>query len=235
LAVALSLLGFVVGVRVWRIWWTPLYVVVGFAVWFATLESGVHATIAGVALGLLGPARPADAEGAGDALEEASAFTEDPGPAAIRRVTIQAQEAVSVAERHEHLLHPWTSYAIIPIFALANAGVRLTASVLESAFTSPVTMGIVAGLVGGKLLGVTGFSWAGIRTGIASIPPDVSRRHVLGVGAIAGIGFTVSLFIAGLAFTDAQLISEAKIGILLGSTAAALVGAAVLATAPTEE
>jgi Na+:H+ antiporter, NhaA family len=235
LAAALSLLGVVVGMRIWHIWWTPLYVVVGFAVWFATFESGVHATVAGVALGLLTPARPADPQGAGDALEEASAFSEDPGPEAIRRVTMQAQEAVSVAERQEHVLHPWTSYAVIPIFALANAGVRVNTGLVESAFTSPVTWGIVAGLVAGKLLGITGFSWVATRIGIASFPQDVSRRHVMGVAAIAGIGFTVSLFIAGLAFDDPQLADEAKIGILLGSVAAALVGAAALARERHEE
>jgi NhaA family Na+:H+ antiporter len=232
LSVALSLLGVVVGMRVWHIWWTPLYVVVGFGVWFATLESGVHATVAGVALGLLTPARPADPKGTGDALQEASAFTKDPGPGAIRRVTVQAKEVISVAERQEHFLHPWTSYAVIPIFAFANAGVRVNTGLVESAITSPVTWGIVAGLIAGKLLGITGFSWLATRIGIASFPQDVSRRHLVGVGAIAGIGFTVSLFIAGLAFDDPQLIDEAKIGILLGSAAAALVGGGVLVTSP---
>jgi Na+:H+ antiporter, NhaA family len=215
-----------------RLWWIPLYLVVGVALWFATLQSGVHATIAGVALGLLTPARPADPEGAGDAVAEASALMRDPEPAGIRRLTMQAQEAVSMAERLEHILHPWTSYAVIPIFALANAGVPLSAGLLESAVSSPVTLGIVAGLVGGKLLGITGFSWAATRIGIASLPRDVSRRHVVGVGAIAGIGFTVSLFIAGLAFDNPQLVSEAKIGILLGSAAAALLGVGVLITEP---
>jgi Na+:H+ antiporter, NhaA family len=224
----------VVFMRGRRLWWIPLYVVVGVGLWFATLRSGIHATIAGVSLGLLTPARPADPEGAGDAVAEASALMRDPGPAAIRRLTMQAQEAVSMAERLEHILHPWTSYAVIPIFALANAGVSLSGDLLASAFSSPVTFGIVAGLVGGKLLGVIGFSWAAARTGIASVPRDVSRRHLFGVGAIAGIGFTVSLFIAGLAFDDMQLVSEAKIGILLGSAIAALLGVGVLMAAPTE-
>jgi NhaA family Na+:H+ antiporter len=217
-----------------RIWWIPLYVVVGVALWFAMLQSGVHATIAGVALGLLTPARPADPEGAGDAVAEASALMVDPEPAAVRRMTMQAQEAVSMAERLEHILHPWTSYAVIPVFALANAGVSLSGDLLASASSSPVTLGIVVGLVGGKILGITAFSWAASRIGIASFPGDVSRRHVVGVGAIAGIGFTVSLFIAGLAFDDLQLVSEAKIGILLGSAIAALLGAGVLLTGPNQ-
>jgi NhaA family Na+:H+ antiporter len=235
LTTALLLFGVVVFMRSRRIWWVPLYVIVGCAIWFATLQSGVHATIAGVALGLLAPARPADPQGARDAVDEASALMQDPKPSSIRGISMQAQEAVSVAERLEHILHPWTSFAVIPIFALANAGVRLSISSLESAVTSTVTVGIVAGLVGGKLSGVTGASLFSTRIGVGSMPRDVTARHVVGVGAIAGIGFTVSLFIAALAFDDTRLIDEAKIGILLASAAAALVGAIVFsATKPAD-
>ena len=234
LGAGLFFVAVVIFMRERRLWWIPLYVVVGVALWFATFQSGVHATIAGVALGLLAPARPADPEGAGDAVAEASALMREPEPAGIRRLTMQAQEAVSMAERLEHILHPWTSYTVIPIFALANAGVSLSRDSLASAFSSPVTLGIVAGLVGGKLLGVSGFSWAAARIGIASLPRDVTRRHVVGVGAIAGIGFTVSLFIAGLAFDDMQLVGEAKIGILLGSAIAALLGVSALIRGPRE-
>jgi NhaA family Na+:H+ antiporter len=235
LTTALLLIGVVVFMRSRRIWWVPLYVIVGCAIWFATLQSGVHATIAGVVLGLLAPARAADPKGARDAVDEASALMQDPKPSSIRGISMQAQEAVSVAERLEHILHPWTSYAVIPIFALANAGVRLSISSLESAVTSTVTLGIVAGLVGGKLLGVTGASLFSTRIGVGSMPRDVTARHVVGVGAIAGIGFTVSLFIAALAFDDTRLIDEAKIGILLASAAAALVGAIVFgATKPAD-
>jgi Na+:H+ antiporter, NhaA family len=234
LGAGLLLVAVVIFMRERQLWWIPLYVVVGVALWFATLQSGVHATIAGVALGLLTPARPADPEGAGDAVAEASALMREPEPAGIRRLTMQAQEAVSMAERLEHILHPWTSYAVIPIFALANAGVSLSRDSLAAAFSSPVTLGIVAGLVGGKLLGVTGFSWVAARIGIASLPRDVTRRHVVGVGAIAGIGFTVSLFIAGLAFDDTQLVGEAKIGILLASAIAALLGVSALIRGPNQ-
>lgn len=228
LVAAIALLAAVAGMRSRRIWWTPLYVLAGTATWFAALESGVHATIAGVALGLLTPARSVDPEGARDAVDEASALMQDPKPAAIRRLAVQAQEAVSVAERLEYLLHPWTSYAIIPIFALANAGVQLNASLLESAATSPVTLGIVAGLVGGKLLGISGFSWVATRTGIGSMPPGMNWSHIFGAAATAGIGFTVSLFIAGLAFEDPQIIDEARIGILFGSGVAAILGSFLL-------
>jgi Na+:H+ antiporter, NhaA family len=228
LLAAIALLVLVSGMRSRRFWWTPLYVFAGAAIWFATLESGVHATIAGVALGLLTPARPVDPEGAHDAVTEASALMLDPEPSAIRRVNIQAQEAVSVAERLEHLLHPWTSYAVIPIFALANAGVQLDTKLFARAATSPVTLGIVAGLVGGKIFGISAFSWAGTRMGIASMPRGMSWSHVVGAAATAGIGFTVSLFIAGLAFDDPQLVDEARIGILIGSGAAAILGSFLL-------
>ena len=230
LVAAIALLAVVSGMRSRGIWWTPLYVLAGAAIWFATFESGVHATIAGVALGLLTPARPVDPEGARDAVEEASEMMQDPEPSAIRRVTIQAQEAVSVAERLEHLLHPWTSYAVIPIFALANAGVELNVKLLEAATTSPVTLGIVAGLVGGKILGISGFSWAAARAGIASMPQSMDWNHVVGAAATAGIGFTVSLFIAGLAFDDPQMVDEARIGILFGSGTAAILGSLLLTT-----
>jgi NhaA family Na+:H+ antiporter len=229
LLAAVILIGVVAEMRRRRIWWTPLYVVIGVAAWLATFEAGIHATIAGVALGLISPARPADPEGADDAIAEATTFTRDPGPAAIRRVTIQAQEAVSVAERLEHRLHPWTSYAIVPIFALANAGVRFNTDLLRSAVSSPVTLGIVAGLVIGKLVGITTFSWAATRTGIARLPEGMSWRHLIGGAATAGIGFTVSLFIAGLAFDERSLINDAKIGILAASLVAALLGLAILA------
>lgn len=230
LVAAISLLAVVYGMRSRRIWWTPLYVLAGTAIWFATFESGVHATIAGVALGLLTPARPVDPEGARDAVNEASAMMQDPEPSDVRRVTIQAQEVVSVAERLEHLLHPWTSYAVIPIFALANAGVELNTKLLETAATSPVTLGIVAGLVGGKILGISGFSWAATRTGVGSMPQSMSWSHVFGAAATAGIGFTVSLFITGLAFDDPQMVDEARIGILFGSGAAAILGSLLLTT-----
>lgn len=225
---AVVLLAVVSEMRRRRIWWTPLYVVVGFGVWLATFESGIHATIAGVALGLIAPARPSDPEGAGDALREASAFTRDPEPAAVRRVTIQAKEAVSIAERLEHMLHPWTSFGVIPIFALANAGVRLNANILESATSSPVTLGIIAGLVAGKLIGIITFSWASTRLRIGAMPEGMTWHHLVGGAAVAGIGFTVSLFIAGLAFADQRIFNEAMIGIFAGSIVAALVGVTVL-------
>ena len=169
----------------------PFYVVAGVLVWFATHESGVHATIAGAVLGLVTPAR----EG----------------------------------QRVEEALHPIASYVVVPLFALANAGVVVTADGLADAATSAVTLGVVAGLVLGKLAGVTGGAWLATRLGVATLPDGVRWPQVAGIGAVAGIGFTVSLFVAGLAFDDQALADQAVLGVLAASVVAALVGAAVLA------
>jgi len=228
LGAAVLLVAVIALMKRFRVWWTPIYAVVGAGVWFATLESGVHATIAGVALGLMAPARPYDPGGAADAIREAEHLIDDPSPGAVRRTMIQAQEAVSVAERLEHVLHPYSSFLIIPVFALANAGVQMDLGTLGDAMSSPVSVGVVLGLVVGKLVGVTGFSWIAVRSGIGTLPEGASWAQLTAVAAIAGIGFTVSLFIAGLAFTEMKLVDEAKIGILAASAVAAAVGAAVL-------
>jgi Na+:H+ antiporter, NhaA family len=228
LLIAVALTGVVVAMKRLQIWWTPLYAVVGTALWFATLESGVHATIAGVALGLITPALPADPEGGRDAAEEADRMARDRDPATIRHINRQSQELVSVAERLEHLLHPWTSYLIIPIFAVANAGVRLVGTDMADAVTSPVVLGVAMGLVIGKLVGVSGASWLSVRLGFGELPEGLGWMHVMGCGAVAGIGFTVALFISNLAFEGGGALQKAKLGILVGSALAAVVGAAIL-------
>jgi NhaA family Na+:H+ antiporter len=224
-ALALALLGVIVIMRVIGVWWVPAYVVVGAAVWLATLASGVHATIAGVALGLLTPAHPLHqgqptASTAGAAGIERSAR-------GMRASVRYATASVSVTERLQHILHPWASYAIVPLFALSNAGVALGGEMVSAAVDSSVTAGIVLGLVVGKLAGITAFAWVASRLRIVTLPEDLSWRHLAGAGAVAGIGFTVALFIAELAFTDVALVEEAKIGILLASVIASLLGAAL--------
>lgn len=233
LIAAYLLVGLTIVLRHERVWWTPIYVVVGAALWLSLHESGVHATLAGVILGLIAPALPADPEGVGDAIAEVDHLADDPAPEVIRRTTIQAQELVSVAERLEHLLHPWSSFAIIPLFALANAGVRLSLENLSGAASSPVVLGIVLGLVVGKLVGISGAAWLSVRFGVGELPEGVRWVHVLGCGAVAGIGFTVALFIAHLAFGASETTDEAKIGILLGSLIAASLGALLLRRAAT--
>jgi len=175
------------------------YVLPALALWVCALESGVHATIAGVVVGVLTPARP---------------FRGRP-----------------VIEPLEHRFHPLSSFVIVPLFALANAGVELSGATVRHAAASRVTWGIVVGLVVGKLVGVVGATTLGVRAGIGRMPAGVGRRDVLGAGLLAGIGFTVSLFVAQLAFGNgAGPLDEAKLGILLASLVSGALGAIVLAT-----
>lgn len=228
LAAALGGLALVVVMRRAKVYWVPIYAVVGTGVWFAVLESGVHATLAGVALGLLTPARPTDPGGFKDVVDRVQSVADEPDAESLRAIALQANEVVSVAERLERTLHPWTSYLVIPLFALANAGVRLSVGSLGDALSSRVTLGIVAGLVVGKIAGVFGMSYLAVRLGVGALPDGVTQRHMLGVSAVAGIGFTVSLFIAGLAFSDAALVEAAKMGILIASVVAGVLGGLLL-------
>lgn len=216
--------------RLARIWYAPAYLVVGVFLWLAVFESGVHATIAGVILGIFTPARPLVINtSAEDSL--LSRLTAGSATASTaRRVGFEIREQVSVADRLAGLLHPWTSFVIVPVFALVNAGVPVSSESLRAALSSPVTIGIVWGLALGKPLGVSLFSWLAVRSGYCELPAGGTWPRVLGIGCLSGIGFTVSLFITGLAFSDAGVILEAKMGIILASAMAAVVGAIILRT-----
>jgi NhaA family Na+:H+ antiporter len=216
--------------RLAKIWWIPAYVVVGTFVWLAVFESGIHATIAGVVLGLITPARPLKPQ-TGEPHETVQmAMRGEASAPAVRRANFELKEQVSVVERLEDALHPFSSYMIIPIFALANAGVELSSDTLKDAATSPVTLGVTFGLVLGKIIGVSAASFIAVKSGIASLPRGATWTHVFGLSAMAGIGFTVSLFITGLAFSeeDFLLSDEARIGILAASAIAAVVGTLIL-------
>jgi NhaA family Na+:H+ antiporter len=211
-----------------RVWYVPVYTVLGFAVWFATLESGIHATIAGVALGLLCPAKPLLPEADAAVIAEELSDDRQVTVSEIRTVSFRLRESASVAERLQDLLHPWTSYVVIPLFALANAGVELSSDIIGDAAASPITAGVIAGLLAGKFIGITGAILLATKLRIATLPVGVTMRQIAGLAMLAGIGFTVSLFIAGLAFDKAALDAEAKIGILAASALAAIVGSLVL-------
>ena len=228
LVAALLGLGAVVVMRRARVWYAPAYFVAGLVVWGCTLESGIHATIAGVVLGLLTPARPLLPELEADRMADRLSTDHDVTAVEVRDLAFDLRESVSVAERLEEALHPWTSYVVIPIFALANAGIPLSREALGDAAGSPVTLGVVAGLVVGKLVGITLLSWLAVRAGVARLPAGIRWRHLTGMAALAGIGFTVSIFVSGLAFTSAALQDEAKIGVLLASVAAAALGVGML-------
>lgn len=172
------------------------YLILGVALWYFVLQSGVHATLAGVALAITIPLRPS--------------------PAA-------PENKDSPLHILEHGLSPWVAFLIVPIFGLANAGVSLT-GLSPAALLDPVPLGVTAGLFLGKQLGVFSFAWAAIRLGLADLPANATWRQVYGVAILCGIGFTMSLFIGLLAFTDTHLQDEAKIGVLLGSVLSAVLG-----------
>ena len=202
-----------------RVWAIPIYVALGIFIWYATLESGVHATIAGVALGLLTPARPLLNQR--DAQQIVDALPSNANVAEVRHASFLAQESVPLTERLENMLHPFTAFMIIPIFALANAGISLSSDKISAAASSSVTMGIVLGLVVGKPLGIALFAWVATRFGFP-LPDGVRWPQFIGMGFAAGIGFTVSIFVAGLAFESYAITDLAKIGILVASLVAAI-------------
>ncbi|MGH2805811.1 MAG: Na+/H+ antiporter NhaA [Actinomycetota bacterium] len=228
LATAAALIIVMLILRRVRVVWVPVYVVIGTGVWLAMFSSGVHATIAGVALGLLTPALPTDPGGFSDVLDRARGLSSEPDAQSLREITMQGNEVVSVAERLEHLLHPWTSFVVVPVFALANAGVTLSGGMFAEALGARVALGIIVGLVVGKIVGISGASWVAVRLGLGRLPDGMEWSHVIGGAAVAGIGFTVSLFVTGLAFDDPALVAPAKLAILIASVVAGTLGAATL-------
>jgi Na+:H+ antiporter, NhaA family len=206
-----------------------IYTLVGLVVWFDFQESGVHATIAGVILGLLTPARP---HLTGDAFAPFLRHASEPirhedtaheRPATVRALRQAARETVSPLEYLESTLHPWVSFVIMPVFALANAGVTLHLA----SFTEPVALAVAAGLLIGKPVGILLFSWIAVRARLARLPGGIGWRALAGGGLLAGIGFTMALFIAGLAL-DGTALDAAKVGIISGSAVSAAIGLAVL-------
>lgn len=209
-----------------RVVYPPMIAIAGIALWLAVYESGIHATIAGVVMGLLTPARPIQSELEAEELVNVLENDDDISAAEVRATAALIRNSVSACDRLIDALHPWTAYLIVPIFALANAGIALSADSITS--PSAVMGGVAVALVAGKFFGVTLFSWLAVRLGIGRLPDGARWGHIMGVGAVAGIGFTVSLFITGLAYDDVAVQDEAKIGILVASIVAALAGAAIL-------
>lgn len=199
-SIAWSALGFAAGILALllllnrlRVHSTWPYLVLGACLWFFILKSGIHATVAGVLLALFIPSRAPD------------------------------EQTPSPMKYLEHLLHPWVAFVIVPLFALANAGVRLEGADLDL-IMHPVFLGIAAGLIIGKQIGILLFSWLGVRFGMASLPKGVCWRHVYGAGWLGGIGFTMSVFITTLAFDDPAMLTVAKLAILAASVLSAVGG-----------
>lgn len=240
---ALGLLALTVAVNRSGVRSTEIYLALGICFWAAVLKSGIHATVAGVVLAMLTPSKPYYA--IGEFEEEIPALLEryreamaagdhDAAQQMLSQIETLTQGAESPLDRLEHKLAPWSSYVIVPIFALANAGVALSGDMISNAVSSPVTLGVAMGLVVGKPIGVLLATVLAVRLGIAQFPRGVNAHHMIGVGLLAGIGFTVSLFVTGLAFENAALIDEGKVGILAASTFAGVVGFTYLWFAPGE-
>ena len=207
-----------------EVWRTSIYALVGLVLWVATVESGLHPTIAGMVAGLLVGAYAPRRDEVEDAARLFRAFRESPLPSVGYSAKMGLQRAVSVNERLQTVLHPWTSYVIVPLFALANAGVDLRGGLLEDALRSPVTWGVVLGLAGGKLAGIGIAGLGSVRAGLGSLPQGVGSGQALGGAALSGIGFTVSLLIADLAFDDRALREQAVVGVLLAGLLSFLAG-----------
>lgn len=228
-----ALLGFGVAALMQRLGVRPVlaYWFVGLLIWAALHESGIHPTIAGVALGLLTPARPWVDNKRLDrfliwARRAAPAEAEAPDRdlKSVRRVLARAaRESISPQQRLEDGLHPWSAFVVLPLFALANAGVAIS---VAGAF-DPITVAVAVGLVVGKPLGIFGFAWLAVALGLARKPGDVTWSMLLAAGLLAGIGFTMALFIGNLAFDGAAL-QSAKLGILIASLISGAVGTALL-------
>ncbi len=216
---------------------TAFYLVPGFVVWVGMLTAGIHPTIAGVIMGLITPVRSwFGQEGfiseAGDALKEFERRSNKKEDAhalmhPLERIEMARREAVAPVVRLEVALHPWVAYGIMPIFALANAGVTLDSVDLKSAGAMATTLGIIVGLAVGKPLGIVVLSMLAVKLGISSLPRGVNIRGLLVVGSVGGVGFTMALFIAQLAFVDPAALGVAKVAVLVGSLLAGVAGVAL--------
>ncbi|CAI8042159.1 Na(+)/H(+) antiporter NhaA [Geodia barretti] len=201
LGVGVGLLFLLVALNVSGVRNTLVYFLVSVVIWVSFFESGIHATVSGVLIAMTIPMR----RGVLEELEDASKEVESP------------------LQRLEHVLHPWVAFAIMPVFALSNAGVSLGEGA-AGALASPVTVGIIVGLVIGKPIGIILFAWIAVKTGIASLPRDISWVQIAGAALLGGVGFTMAIFVTGLAFTDEALVLQSKLAILIASLAAGALG-----------
>lgn len=218
-----------------------IYSILGVGLWLAFLKSGVHATIAGVLLAMTIPSKArindklfvkhsrsilTDFERA----DEGDDFLNETQRSALQTLEELTQNAEAPLQRLEHNLHPWVAFGIMPLFALANAGVTFDDG-FAAAVTSPVSLGVIFGLLLGKQIGITAFSWVIVKSRLAELPKGVTWRHIYGVSWLGGIGFTMSLFISGLAFGESSLLTAAKAGILIVSLVAGVGGWLILKNA----
>jgi NhaA family Na+:H+ antiporter len=217
-----------------------VYLLLGTVMWFTLLESGIHATIAGVLLALTVPAKPRieskdfverltpllDRFKEENRTSQVNVLTQEQ-QSIMQTIELSCEEAETPLQRFEHKFHPWVTFAIMPIFALANAGIVLGGN-LSSILSTPLALGILCGLIIGKQVGITLFAWLSVKAGLAELPSSVTWKHIYGIGWLGGIGFTMSLFIANLAFADEQILNISKTAVLAASLIAGCIGFFIL-------
>ncbi len=223
LGVAIALYAVLILLRFAPVWRRQASVAVGVAIWLALFKSGIDPVVAGLAVGLVTSAYPPSREDLEQVTALTRSFREQPTPELARSAQLSVLSAISPNERLQYDLHPWTSYLIVPLFALANAGIHITGGLLDRAVSSPITLGILVGYVVGKPVGILTASWIASRPMLHGPRPTISWPVLAAGACVAGIGFTVSLLVASLAFTGDRL-AEAKLGVLASTIAAPIVG-----------
>ena len=203
------------------------YAVIGFALWVALYMGGVHPTLAGVAIALLIPVFTPERRQVEETVDLIRAFRQSPSSEYARAASRGLRDSISINERLQMQFGPYVSFLVLPLFALVNAGVRLTAETMSAAMRSPLTWGIVAGLVLGKFIGITAATWLVARVRWGQLAPGLTLRRIAGGAALSGIGFTISLFIIDIAIDDPLRQDEARVGVLLASLLAFLLGWAI--------
>ena len=227
LIVALCLLVLIALVRYLPVASGPAYTILAVALWFALYAAHIHPTLAGVAVALLIPAFPPRRSAVERSLELAQAFRQSPNPYYAQAATRSLRDSLSINDRLQAAYAPYITFLVLPIFALANAGVRLDESTLSAALTSPLSWGIVAGLVLGKFIGITGATLGLRALGLGQLAPGLNLGRIAGGAALSGIGFTIALFIVEIAIPDPALQDEARVGVLTASVIALLLGWAI--------
>ena len=204
--------------------WMGTYIALGCLCWLALHEAHIHPTLAGVAFGMIAPITPHKT----NEVIDADQLAQNPTVDNAVRVYRQVRSSVSTVEWLEHRLHAYSAFIVVPLFALANSGIRVPAGELADAFSSEVTWGVILGLLVGKTIGISAFTLIAVAAGVGKLPVGVTPRYVVGAGALGGIGFTVSLLVAELAYGEAAVGTDARLGVLVASVAAALIGAAIM-------
>jgi Na+/H+ antiporter NhaA len=226
LAVAIALYAVLIALRFAPVGRRQASVVVGVALWVALFKSGIDPVVTGLAVGLVTSAYPPSREDLEQVTASTRSFREQPTPELARSAQLSVLAAISPNERLQYDLHPWTSYVIVPLFALANAGIHVTSGLLDRAVTSPITLGILIGYVVGKPVGIMAASWLASRPALHGPRPTISWPVLAGGATVAGIGFTVSLLVSSLAFSG-QHLEEAKLGVLASTIVAPILGLVV--------